>query len=63
MRSNTCRTIHSYAMRDVEDFQSEESLPLGFESYGRSLLNQCRRGAMADRLAAYESRFVTPRST
>jgi len=31
MRCKTCGTIHSYAMRDVEDSQSEESLPLGFE--------------------------------
>ena len=31
MRCKTCGTIHSYALGDVEDFQSEESLPLGFE--------------------------------
>ena len=32
MRCKTCGSIHSYTMADVEDFQSEESLPLGFES-------------------------------
>jgi len=32
MRCKTCGTIHSYTLGDVEDFQSEESLPLGFES-------------------------------
>jgi hypothetical protein len=32
LRCKTCGTIHSYTMADVEDFQSEESLPLGFES-------------------------------
>src|ERR1019366_2823804 len=31
MRCKTCGTIHSYALGDVEDFQSDESLPLGFE--------------------------------
>ena len=32
MRCKTCGNIHNYALRDVEDFQSKESLPLGFES-------------------------------
>ena len=32
MRCKTCGTIHSYNRGDIEDFQSEESLPLGFES-------------------------------
>ena len=32
MRCKTCGAIHSYTMADVDDFQSEESLPLGFES-------------------------------
>ena len=32
MRCKTCGAIHGYTMADVEDFQSEESLPLGFES-------------------------------
>jgi hypothetical protein len=31
MCCKTCGTIHIYALGDVEDFQSEESLPLGFE--------------------------------
>ena len=31
MRCKTFGTIHSYALGDVEDFQSDESLPLGFE--------------------------------
>lgn len=31
MRCKTCGTVHSYTMRDIEDFQSDESLPLGFE--------------------------------
>ena len=32
MRCKTCGTVHSYSRRDIEDFQSEESVPLGFES-------------------------------
>ncbi len=32
MRCKTCATFHNYTRRDVEDFQSKESLPLGFES-------------------------------
>ena len=32
MRCKTCGKFHTYTMREVEDFQSEESLPLGFES-------------------------------
>ena len=32
MRCKTCGTIHSYTMADIQDFQSGESLPLGFES-------------------------------
>jgi hypothetical protein len=31
MRCKTCDIVHSYRMRNIEDFQSEESLPLGFE--------------------------------
>ena len=34
MRCKTCGTIHSYALGDLEDFQSEESLPRGFEVVG-----------------------------
>jgi hypothetical protein len=32
MRCKTCGATHSYTMSDVDDFQSEEFLPLGFES-------------------------------
>jgi hypothetical protein len=32
MRCKTCGNSHNYTQRDVSDFQSEESLPLGFES-------------------------------
>ncbi len=31
MRCKTCANVHSYTLRDVADFQSKESLPLGFE--------------------------------
>jgi hypothetical protein len=31
MPCKTCGIVHSYTMSDIEDFQSEESLPLGFE--------------------------------
>ena len=34
MHCKTCSTIHNYALSDLEDFQSEESLPLGFEVIG-----------------------------
>jgi hypothetical protein len=34
MRCKTCGTIHSYTLGDLEYFQSEESLPLGFEVVG-----------------------------
>jgi len=32
LRCKTCGTVHNYAMSDVGDFQSKESLPFGFES-------------------------------
>ncbi len=32
MRCKTCGKVYSYTMRDVADFQSQESLLLGFES-------------------------------
>ena len=32
MRCKTCGNIHSYSRPDIEDFQSDEPLSLGFES-------------------------------
>ena len=32
MRCKTCGIVHSYSRKDIEDFQSKESLPLGFDS-------------------------------
>jgi len=32
MRCKTCGIVHSYSRKDIEDFQSKESLPMGFES-------------------------------
>jgi hypothetical protein len=32
MRCKTCGIVHSYSRKDIEDFQSNDSLPLGFDS-------------------------------
>jgi hypothetical protein len=32
MRCKTCGQVHTYQIHDIGDFQSKESLPLGFES-------------------------------
>lgn len=32
LRCKTCGQTHSYSMHDLDDFQSKEALPLGFES-------------------------------
>jgi len=32
MRCKTCGQVHTYQLHEIDDFQSKESLPLGFES-------------------------------
>jgi hypothetical protein len=33
LRCKTCGIAHSYSQQEIDDFQSEENLPLGFEPY------------------------------
>jgi len=33
LRCKTCGIAHSYTPREIDDFQSEENIPLGFEPY------------------------------
>lgn len=32
MRCKTCGQVHTYRLDEIDDFQSKDSLPLGFES-------------------------------